>query len=309
VSALLDDIINLAIDGSQPLPDILRKCLLLGHELKNQQLKDWANQELNGYESGKDVPESRILSAIARGNFMGPFQAQRNSWLIPALVLEESHRAFAETVYLTQSVSAYADVLKQREKGDKPSSGHLTFEWDPNMVVYYQEKMMQGGFICYAAWQEVPVNAIVEMLDTIRNRTLKMALQIKDELGTSYVDLRKIESGDTESKIQSIIFQNTGGNTTVAFGQASVDASQHQMVIAVGDRKALDEALTKAGLEKPDLDALTEAIQADGEKPGNTVGEWIKKNGQKVLAGGVKVGTQIGQEILSAWIKAHYGIH
>ena len=31
--ALLDDIINLALDSKQPLPDILRKCLLLGHEL------------------------------------------------------------------------------------------------------------------------------------------------------------------------------------------------------------------------------------------------------------------------------------
>ena len=306
MSSLLDDIINLAIDGSQPLPDILRKCLLLGHELKNQQLKDWANQELNGYRSGKNVPEYRVIPALARGNFIGPFHAQYNHYLIPSGVLEEKHREFAERVYLVQSVSAYADVLKERDA--KSSGGFLTFNWDPNMVGYYQEKLMQGGFICHAAWQEIPASAIAEMLDTIRNRTLNMALQIKDELGTSYTNLRKIESDETESKIQSIIFQNTGGTTTVAFGQANVDASQHQTVIAVGDRKALDEALTNAGLDRQDLDGLTDAIQTDGAKPGNKVGEWIKKHASKVLSGGVKVGTHIGQEILTAWIKAHYGI-
>jgi len=244
---------------------------------------------------------------LARGNFIGPFHAQYNRHLIPSIVLEEKHREFAETVYLVQSVSAYTDVLKERD--DKSSGAFLIFNWDPNMVGYYQEKLMQGGFICHAAWQEIPVSALAEMLDTIRNRTLNMALQIKDELGTSYTSLRKIESGETESKIQSIIFQNTGGNTTVAFGQANVDASgQGQTVIAVGDREALNAVLRQAGLDNRDLDSLTKAIQIDGEKPGNKVGEWVKDKGAKVLSGGIKVGTKIGSEILTAWIKQHYGL-
>src|SRR5580692_1192912 len=127
MSALLDDIISLAVDGKQPLPDILRKCLLLGHELKNEQLKDWANQELNGYKSGKNVPEYRIIPALARGNFIGPFHAQFNGHLIPSVVLEKEHREFAERAYLVQSVSAYADVLK--EKDSKPLTGPLVLEW------------------------------------------------------------------------------------------------------------------------------------------------------------------------------------
>ncbi len=306
MSALLDDIINLAIDGKQPLPDLLRKCLRLGHELKNEQLKTWANQELNGYEFGKDVPEYRVIPAPAKGNFIGPFYAQYNRHLIPSIVLEKNHREFAERVYLLQSVSAYVDVLKERDAN--PSGGSLTFPWNANMVAYYQDKLMQGGFICHAAWQEISASAVAEVLDTIRNRTLNMALQIKDELGTSYTNLTSIEPGETATKIQSIIFQNTGGHTTVAFGQATVDASQHQTVIAVGDRQALDKALTGAGLEKQDLETLTEAIEGDGDKPGDKVHEWIRKNASKVLSGGIKVGTHIGQEILTAWIKAHYGI-
>jgi hypothetical protein len=88
MSALLDDIINAAIDGKQPLPDILRKCLLLGHELKNDRLKEWANQELNGYTSAKDVPDYRIVPALAKGDFVGPFHAQyRHHLMIPSVAL------------------------------------------------------------------------------------------------------------------------------------------------------------------------------------------------------------------------------
>jgi hypothetical protein len=67
VSIRLDDIINLAIDGKQPLPDILRKCLLLGHELKNERLKEWANKELSGYKSIGDIPAYRHMHGIAQG--------------------------------------------------------------------------------------------------------------------------------------------------------------------------------------------------------------------------------------------------
>jgi len=70
MSALLDDIITLAVDGKQSLTDILRNCLLLGHELKNDRLKEWANQELDGYESPDSTPEYRhITTGVAHGHF------------------------------------------------------------------------------------------------------------------------------------------------------------------------------------------------------------------------------------------------
>jgi hypothetical protein len=34
----------------------------------------------------------------------------------------------------------------------------------------------------------------------------------------------------------------------------------------------------------------------------------VKEKGSKVLAGGIRVGTKIGSEILTAWIKQHYGL-
>jgi len=73
-------------------------------------------------------------------------------------MLEEEHKEFAERVHLAQSVSAYADVLKD----DSPSRGLMRFNWDPNMVVYYQSRLMTGGFNLHSAWQEIPGSAIAE---------------------------------------------------------------------------------------------------------------------------------------------------
>ena len=48
---LLDDIIELATDDKQPITVLLRKCLILASQLKNERLKAWANKELNGYRT------------------------------------------------------------------------------------------------------------------------------------------------------------------------------------------------------------------------------------------------------------------
>lgn len=279
MSALLDDIISLAVDGKQPLPDILRKCLLLGHELKNETLKTWANQELNGYPTTQTIPEYRVVQAEAKGNFTGRFGSGARNWPIPSAALNKEHRDFGEVVYLAQAVSAYQDVANQEQD-------NIAFPWPSNLALFYQSRFFQGRYVLVSAWQEISKSTIVELLDSIRNRTLNMALQLKDELGTSYADLSRIQAAET-SKIQNIIFQNTGGNTNVAFGHASMDASAHtQNIVAAGDRQALESVLSNAGLEKADLEKLDEVIRADGgKKIGAKVKAWISEHGAKVLVG------------------------
>ena len=303
MSSLLDDIINLAIDGKQPLPDILRKCLLLGHELKNDQLKAWANQELDGYSDGTTIPDYRFVRADAKGNFAGPFGQEMRNYPIPPVALDKEHRAWAERLPLVQGASAYEDALKNAQ------SRSLVYYWPANMAIYYQKRFFEGKFALITAWQEVPKSAIVELLETIRNRTLNMALAIKDELGTSYQNLQKISSSEA-AKVESIVVQHIQGNNYFAAGNMAIDASTNtEVVINVGDKQKLDEVLSAAGLESADVKRLTEAIQADGEtKPGSRVGAWIKENATKVMTGGVKIGAKVGAEILTAWLKQYYGL-
>src|SRR6266849_1075300 len=98
---LLDDIIALATDNKQSITVLLRKCLILAHQLKNDRLKKWATLELNGYPSNDALPDYRITPAQAKGHFTGPGGSAWNRYPIPPALLEEKHRGFAKEVHLT----------------------------------------------------------------------------------------------------------------------------------------------------------------------------------------------------------------
>lgn len=299
MSALLDDIIKLAEDDKESLPNLLRKCLRLASELKIERLKTWANQELDGYDTSKDedLPAYRKIHANAYGSFAGPFNAWYAKHLIIPAVLEKEHRDRAENVQIIQSVSSLDDLLKT-----DATKGVLAAHWPPNMIAYYSTKLWQG-YVCHDAWQEIPKSMLVQVLDAVRNIAFRMALDIKNELGTSYDDLNHMKLEESE-RVKTVIINNLGGN--VALG--NVDASG-QTVIVAGDRKVLDAALSKAGLDHADLGELTEAIQMDGgTKPGSRVTEWIKVKASKVVMGGIRVSVSIGQQLLTEFLMQHYGL-
>ncbi|MCV7609521.1 hypothetical protein MICRO80W_540013 [Micrococcus luteus] len=62
-SSLLTDLRERVIDESEPLPGLLRKCLMLGAETGSQSLREWARFELNGYPDGAEVPSYRRIHA------------------------------------------------------------------------------------------------------------------------------------------------------------------------------------------------------------------------------------------------------
>src|SRR5258708_31169680 len=209
--------------------------------------------------------------------------------------MDEKHKHYADTVVIIQSVSALDDLAKT-----DTTNGVLAAHWPPNMVAYYQTRLWQG-WVCHDAWQEVGKSTLVQVLDSVRNITLRMALEIKSELGTSYADLNRIQP-DAAERAKTVVINNLGGN--VAFG--NIDASG-QTIIVAGDRKSLDIALTKAGLNQSDLTELTVAIETDGNKNGSKVTKWIGDKAGKMLVGGVKMGASIAQQVLTEMMLQHHG--
>ncbi len=299
MSALLDDIIRLAQDDQAPLATILRKCLVLASELKDEQLKNWANQELDGYKGATEVPAYRRHGANAYGHFIGLGWSQHPHHLIPSGVLPKELRHWAESVDVQQSVGSLDD-LRKSAKG-----AVITFPWPPNMVALYQDKLVVD-MMCHNAWQELPMPALVEILETVRNTTLRMALDIRDKLPATQSDnLSKLEP-EVKQRIHQVIIEKLENFGNVALGDLSVDK---QTIIIAGDRKTLDTALTKVGMNATDLSELTEAIEGDkANKSNHKAIEWIAAKASKVVVGGTKVAVSIGQQLLTEFLMKHYGL-
>lgn len=299
---LLDKIIELATDNQQPLTVLLRQCIVLAHEMKNEQLKEWANHELNGYPDETVVPKYRTVRAGATGIFKAGYMFPSTKRPIPAVAMEEAHRDFAEIVHLREPVNAYETNLTTLKAGN---GRVFAYEWNANLIAYYQETFMEGHALI-KAWQEIPLGVIAGMLDTIRTRVLNMALELKSEIGESDADLKKVKQNSSEAeKVNSIVLtQIFGGTVYMAAGQQNVNVQN----IAVGNWEDLKKALESLGIPQGELDKLSQDIQQDGKTLGTRVRAWISRNAAKVLDGGLQVGTSVGTTILTEYLKRHFGM-
>jgi hypothetical protein len=298
---LLDEIINLAVDNKQPITTLLRKCIILAHELKNERLRKWANEELDGYSDIKNLPAYRTLPAPATGLFVGPGWARFQQG-IPSLMLEKEHRGFAETVYIAQPVGTLENMLKSG------SDSNISFPWSANLVAYYHEKL-QHEWQLFSAHQAVPKSAVAGIVDTVRTRVLNMALELQSEVGGKDADLKEITPEKSRKVDQTIVNNIYGTNVYLSSGNSTMTVQQQNIV--VGDWHQLERALKEAGIAGPELKELSAAVESDGNqklKESGSVMKWIKSTAPKVLAGGVKIGAEIGKAVLTEMLMQYYGL-
>lgn len=295
---LLDKIIELATDNQQPLTVLLRQCVVLAYELKNERLKDWANHELNGYFDSQEIPQYRIVVAPAIGTFSAGYYFPEVKRAIPSMGMDEEHRWAAEFVRLIEPVSTYEEVVKA--KGDA-----LEFQWDSNLMLFYQSRFIPRHVLVHAA-QEIPKTAVIGILDTIRNRVLNLALELKNEVGESDADLKQVKQDSAEAeKVNGIVLtQIFGGTVYIAAGQQNVSIQN----IQVGNWEDLKKALLSVGIGECDIGELSDAVQQDNKTFGTKVKGWISRNATKVFDHGLRVGTSVGTTILTEYIKRHFGI-
>jgi hypothetical protein len=212
---------------------------VLGHELKNPELREWANHELNGYPDVSRVPDYRIVRAGATGTFNAGYMFPTIRHPIPAAILEPAHRRAAETVHLAESVSAYETALNAESKGQR-----FVYQWNANLVGYYQDKFIDGH-VLVDAWQEVSFGTIAGLLDTIRTRVLNMALDIKSEIGESDTSLKNVVPKSTEAeKVNRIVINNIFGGTVYQGDQQRISIQN----IAAGNWEDLRKALLSFGI-------------------------------------------------------------
>ena len=71
VVELIEKIKDGATSSTTPLSEVLRLCLRLAKQLRNEQLAAWALSELNGYKSEKALLASGSLIATAILQYLG----------------------------------------------------------------------------------------------------------------------------------------------------------------------------------------------------------------------------------------------
>lgn len=296
---LLKEIQTAAVDADAPLANVLRKCAVLGAQLKNDDLRDWALQELNGYENESDVPDYRKVDVGLRGNIAGPLGSGFQNIPIPLMALPEAMRAGALTATFTQGVAAIEALLEgMSDTRIAPLPGDAVAAIDAQGV-------LNGSL--YAAWRVVSRSGIIGVIDATRNRVLELCLRLEAEM----LELATAQPKSPEST------QSTAGqvfNQVIVFGRNSGDIANASpgatQTVQLGDLKGLTKALAAAGVPAADVDALKVVLEGDavvGRKYGPKVADWYKRAKRAVASGVWSLSQGATNQTIRELIRAFFG--
>jgi hypothetical protein len=290
---LLQDIIDQAVDEKVPIGTLLRRCLVLEQKLKNEKFRQWLNWELDGYFNSEEVPSYREFHCVNMGLFIG-LGVQLNDQPIPMHVLSELEREAMETVKLRQPAASYNIDDKNAQ-----------ILWSQSLVTKYQHKFLKGA-ILNRAWQEIPRSVLVGLLEQVRTRVLRFALDMKDEIGETD-DVEALPAPVVE---RSVVQNFYGGNVVIAehAGNISVINAIH---VEHGNLPQLENALESLGLEKRSIEDMKNAMAEDSADGRPTLGQktlkWASDSATYLAKEGLKVGVEVAKAEVRRWLMQYTG--
>jgi hypothetical protein len=153
------------------------------------------------------------------------------------------------------------------------------------------------------AWQEVPTSLMVGLCEEVRNRLLRFALEIRDELGEADDKPANLP----KEKVEAAVINHIYGGVNMIGG--TVNTQIGNIVIPKGDLPSLKEALRKATVPDEEVLALENAITEDAEGGEKRIGKktaaWLAALGSKLT----KAGVTVGQEVAKAWLLQYFGLN
>jgi hypothetical protein len=288
------DLINAAIDelhGSAALSTILLKVKSIAFLLKNQQLKDWVNFELNGYKEESDLPPYRKVFVPPHGTLLHTFYsrngARQDNVLLAIENIPEPQRTWIGENCLTMNIIEIEDWASSKQGGEVEISNTMRSYM---YQVLYKER--RSEWVLYRAWQKLPAPIFKGILLTIRATLLDLLLDLSEFDSISLQSLQQKQAiSDTVNKALHSINAGPGSIVNVSHGERAVQATNTganaQQNIASGESvsqnigtnstASLDELLKQLAhfivideafaANRPEMEQQLDSIKVQLQKP------------------------------------------
>ena len=172
--SIFDEIQNDIINNID-LSIILLKAKVLAYKLKNQEFKDWIENELNGYNNNDLLPYYRELSVAAQGNFWnGSWQI--NNQLIPITIIPKEFHSYFSEYKMFQGIKELESLIETLKKNNEDAL-RITIPSDLHSFLHYR---VFNNLQCIDAWRLVSGGQITQIIATTRNALLNFILELSD---------------------------------------------------------------------------------------------------------------------------------
>lgn len=303
--SLIHDIQAASIAKDSDIPTLLRMCKLLAARISHQEFADWVDHELNGYPSIGELPEYRVVQVDSYGTFHGPF-SRADKLQIPISVLPKEFHEQYRNAYMGSSISAYTALLS----GD--ASGSVQEPWPVALAIHHVSKLTPD-MQCISAWKEIPIGAIVRLMDSVKTRVLGFVIDLERE--APHAGELPVGSQPTLSpeKMTQIFNTNITGNDGNLANASSGFSQSSAVVVEPGNWQSLQARLLELGLTIED----TKGLQADlagalasgsQEEKTKTASAWIGRLAGKAATGVAGVGIEVAAAGVAKAIAAYFGL-
>lgn len=307
----LEQIIEELVDSKSSLSGPLLKTKVLAHKLKSQELLNWINSELNGYQSDNVVPSYRIIGCNVTGSWInGQWKATNNN--LPIMHLEKEVQEALRTIPFSNGISSLESFITDNAKGI------IYMPVPPELGEYIAETFRDAGnpfFTMTGIRKEISVSGIQQILGYIRNKLMDFILKLDEEYGSidSLDDLAKTDENINEkiTIIMSQTINNSGDGNIINTGDKNTFNSS--ITINKGDIEAFKQFLESYDIDKKEIDEISSIVKEEepdkeNKRFGQKTNDWIKKMIDKALNGTWQVGIGAAGTILAEAIKSYYGM-
>lgn len=304
--SLLKEIQAAAVDANVPIANVLRKCAVLAAQLKNDELRDWAFRELNGYDAA-EVPEYRILGAPTRAHLhVGGWEYKATQ--LASLALPEKLQERAEVLKFSEPIATVEALVRDAE------TSTLMQQWPGNLVLWVQKegKFSKGAHvIIHSIWQEVATASVLGIIDAVRNRILEFCLRLAKESPDLLADDVEAPSPDAESAAKQVFNQVfVMGDNTGNIASGSPGSMQAAQTVEQGDLAGLLKLLTDSGVPAVEVQELGAALEE--EKTAQGIGPkakaWLAKATKAIGSGAWTVAKGVTTTTITKAVLAYFGI-
>lgn len=280
-------------------------CKLLAARISHQQFAEWVDHELNGYPSIDTLPDYRVVRVDSYGSFIGSF-ARADKLQIPVSVLPKEFQEQYRNAYMGSSISAYTSLVS----GDK--AGSVQEAWPIALAVHHVSKLTPD-MQCVSAWKEIPIGAIVRLLDSVKTRVLGFAIDLEREAPNAGELPIGSQPPLSSEKMTQIFNTNITGNVG-NLANAGTGFSQSAVVqVEQGNWQSLQSHLLELGLSGGDIDGLKADLDRvlaanSQEEKSKAAGTWIGRLASKVAAGAAGVGLEVAAAGVAKAIASYLGL-
>lgn len=299
----LKRLIDTALDDNAPLSSVLRQAMVVSYRLDFRELADWVQHELDGYPKGVDLPDYRQFSTRSYAMLRNPYQGSMPSADVMRANLPDWVREFIDQpVEFREGVAA---VLALSE-GD----GDLQQPWPQEIAVKYGGNGYMKDWECLKAWKLISKHRVKGLLDTVRNRLLRFALELEKGFGWTGEDA-PAEAVQNHAAVSQIFNTYVMGGTAHVVTGAQAEVKTLVAQVGAGDEAALRAALQSLGLKQGDIDGAIELARTEppsAATPGPKTAAWLDKVKEAAATKLVGVPADIAVALAIQALKQYLGL-